>query len=300
MYAAVPRARDGVPADVPHLVRVVRRDFDDLAVGAPDEGERAFLTEYMSDLARPYGFALRESVLAGGGGPRYQDMAEALIAATVSPDEPVDVVILAFAVPDVRAGRTAATYRGAACPGDPLAFAVCDQGTAAGFTALRLAGTLARTGGGRRSLMLVVEQAVLPYEPPEPGALPDRPVAVALLCDSSGPARLAAHRQLAGVAVDHVAAALDAELTELCAGPGNATLILGSGLTDRPIKLPTVDSVRRAPDGQPGTGVWWALADELAGSPDGTRRVVLADHDPVLGYLCLCALDIDGPFSPGQ
>jgi len=66
-------------------------------------------------------------------------MAEALIRELVPADAPVDLIVLAFAVPDVRPGRATATYLSHVCPGNPLAFAVCDQGSAAAFTGLRLA-----------------------------------------------------------------------------------------------------------------------------------------------------------------
>jgi len=278
--------------DTVRITRIERQLFDDLPDTALTADDRAFLEEYMSDLVRPYGFALRDAVLNGGTGRRYEEMAEALIAATVSTDDPVDLVILAFAVPDARAGRTTATYRGASLPGDPLAFAVCDQGTAATFTALRLARELARTGDCRRGLVLVVEQATLPYLPDGPAALPARPAAVALRCGDTGPARLAVHRQHAGVPAGVLDALLAAELAELCAGPGEVTLVLGGGLAGRATPPRTVDRVRIAPDGQPATGVWWALADELM--PGGPRRVVLADHEPALGYLGLVALDVAG------
>ena len=43
--------------------------------------------------------------------------------------------------------------------------------------------------------------------------------------------------------------------------------------------------------GQPSTGVWWWLIDELgsgAGQPD---LLVAADYDPCLRYLCLTAFE---------
>ena len=89
-------------------------------------------------------------------------MAEELIRSVVPPDEPVDVLVLAFAVPDARPGRATASYLSHVCPGEPLAFAICDQGSAAAFTGLRLIREYARTGGCARGLLLVVEQAILP------------------------------------------------------------------------------------------------------------------------------------------
>ncbi|MFY1674523.1 2-hydroxy-acid oxidase [Plantactinospora sp. WMMB334] len=315
MYAFRP-AEAGPPAGAGplHLRRVARRDFTGRpGAAAPGADELAFLDEYLSDLARPYGSPLRAEVLADGGAHRYEEMAEELIAALVPPTDPVDVVVLAFAVPDVRAGRTVATYRGHACPGDPLAFAVCDQGGAAPFAALRLVGELTRTGGCRRGLLLVVEQPALAYQPAGPVVLPARPAAVGLLFGPAGPARLVAHRQHPGIPADMLPARLAAELADLRADAGETTLVLGGGLAGTPVDALPVDRVRVAPAGQPGTGVWWGLADELAeagADPDpvagpGTvpapaldpvrRRLVLADHDTMLGYLCLAAFDVGRP-----
>jgi len=259
--------------------------------GPPDPDERAFLTEYLSDLVRPHRFGLLEHVIEEGAGHRYEMMVEELITATVRPPSPVDLVVLAFAVPDVRAGRTAATYRGRACPGDPLSFAVCDQGTAAAFTALRLIAELTGSGSCRRALLLVVEQGILPYQPTVPVVLPDRSAAVALLCGADGPAGFASSRQHAGVGPDRLDELLASELADLCAGPQPATLIVGEGLADRAPGMSPVGDVRPARPGQPGTGVWWELAGELARA--GRRRVVLADYEQTLGYLCLAAFDVD-------
>ena len=56
-------------------------------------------------------------------------MAEAVIARAVLPGEDVDLLVLAYAIPDITPGRATATYLSHICPGNPLAFAICDQGT---------------------------------------------------------------------------------------------------------------------------------------------------------------------------
>ena len=50
------------------------------------------------------------------------------------------------------------------------------------------------------------------------------------------------------------------------------------------------------PPGQPSTGVWCGLIDELTDElPDGAAGrpdlLVIADYDPELRYLCLTAFD---------
>ena len=49
-----------------------------------------------------------------------------------------------------------------------------------------------------------------------------------------------------------------------------------------------VGTVRRADAGTPYTGIWSALCEAQVRRPG--RLVLLADHDPTLGYLCVAAL----------
>jgi hypothetical protein len=262
VYAAGPPTEGG--ADL-FVARAARRVFEGTAAWTAHPEHRSRLREYLSDLGRPYGVTPREPY----GGHSYGEMARALIAATVRPDEPVDLLVLALAVPDIRPGRATATYLSHLCPGDPLAFAVCDQGAAAGFTALRLAREYARTGACRRALVIAVEQATLHYEPVAPVPLPARHAAVALLCGDAGPARLG-----------------PVSFNEPL--PDRDVLVLGNGLSS--VDDPT-GKVRHAPEGQPYTGVWWELVGELA-DPSG-HRVVAADRDPVLGYTCTATVEVD-------
>lgn len=283
---------DGGPL---RFTRVVSRVFDGRSETSLDPDLRVFV----SDLVRPYGLALREDLLQQGSGHSYGEMAEELLRATVPADQPVDLLVLAFAVPDVRPGRSTALYLSDLCPGDPLAFAVCDQGAAAAFTALRLARDYTRTGGCRRALVLVVEQAALHYEPaPRPGTgapVPDRHTAVALLCERTGPAELTALRQHTDVDPGALPALLTAELTDLAAGRAEVVLILGPGLGPglRAADLDTsmAAEVLLAPAGRPYTGLWSELADGLAGWSSAGRLVLLAEYDPALRYLCVSAMD---------
>src|SRR2546429_7558137 len=75
-------------------------------------------------------------------------MAETVMGMAIAPDDAVDLVVLAYAIPDITPGRATAAYLSHICPGNRLAFAVCDQGVAAAFTGLRLIREYARTGGG--------------------------------------------------------------------------------------------------------------------------------------------------------
>ena len=263
--------------------------FDAPAAYLREARHRAKLHEYLSDLVQPHGIALREGARDAREGQSYGEMAEALIRESVPEHEPIDLLVLAFAVPDVRPGRATAAYLSEVCPGNPMAFAVCDQGSAAAFTGLRLALGPARDGDRRRSAVLVLEQAALGYEPPVPVALPARHAAVALVLGPAGDRRLDTVRQHAGVDPQRAGDLLAAQLAELSAGQPDTIVVLGGDLPD-----PPGYHVCRARGDQPDTGVWSALAGVLAGE-DGSAppdaRVVVASYDRALRYLCLAVVE---------
>lgn len=207
-------------------------------------------------MARPY--ALK--VDAAGSGHSYGDMAEPMIAALVSPDEPVDLLILAFSIHDLRPGRQTAAFLSHVTPGTPMAFAICDQGPAAAFTALRIAAEYSASAGARRALLIVVEQAALPYDCQAP--VPSQHRAVAMLYgEGQNPqARVTEVAQHPGVPPDRVAELAAKETARLAAGHGRARLVIGDSLaaawpacTDWPLRV--------MPAGQPMTGVWWVVID---------------------------------------
>jgi 4-hydroxymandelate oxidase len=277
------------------LLRTERRTFAGPADFLIDPDARAHLANYLTDLTRPYQLAAPAGSLfeaPDGLGQSYGEMAEVLIRDLVPAGEPVELLVLAFAVPDMQPGRATATYLSHVCPGTPLSFAICEQGSAAAFSGLRVVRDyLAQNhpAGGRRALLLVVEQAVLPY-PAEAGSarLPHQHQAVGLLFGterSEGPhaSVLAGIRQCGGVAPEQVP---DRAVTELA--------WLTHELADTQPRLLLSESLAAvwpaggalvAPAGQPNTGLWWRLLDELPGD-----SLVIGDYEPDLGYLSLAAL----------
>ncbi|MEU1606701.1 2-hydroxy-acid oxidase [Micromonospora matsumotoense] len=315
-----------------HLIRAARRAFTGPAALLHDPAHREQSRRYLTDLARQDGREVPAGLFdtaSGSLGQSYAEMAEALIGALPAPDEPVDLLVLAFSRHDMLPGRATATYLSHVCPGTPLSFAVCDQGSAAAFSALRLAHAYAASGGCRRFLLIAVEQTVLPYatstpgparhqgvallfrtigqDPAAPGAHPVPPDAATAAepaglpvgqgTDSAGPAgstgdvvgasaRVGVVRQHPDVATDEVAALAASELAALAAGRPDVRVVLSADLATAWPAHP-VEGVTVTPPGQPTTGLWWTLLDELAGPPDRSRPVVAADYDPDLRYLCL-------------
>jgi 4-hydroxymandelate oxidase len=291
MYATGPATRGGPASGGPlRISAVARRAFDGPAGIAAAPGHHDHLHNYLSDLVRPYRLALADDLAAEEAGHSYGEMASVLIDELVADQQPVDLVVLAFAIPDVRPGRATATYLSELCPGSPLAFAICDQGAAAAFTGLRLVREYARTGGCRRALLLVVEQAALPYDAGLPVAIPTGHAAVGLRCEDAGPAEVGAVYQYADVAPQPAAALLAEALVAAGTDDREVCLIADRQLVD---DLPRVPGrVRVAAAGTPHTGGWWELAALTARRAE--TRALLASYDRQLRYLCLATIDVAG------
>lgn len=291
MFVTRPPAGPPLRRDL-HLVRAVRRSFTGPAEFLADPGNQARVGTYLADMAGAY--ACEIAPAAPGAPPvlghSYGEMAEALIGSAVSADEPVDLLVLAFSVHDVRPGRQTAAYLSHITPGAPMAFAVCDQGSAAAFSGLRAAREYAASAGVRRALLIVVEQAALPYRCPVP--VPARHRGVAMLYGESAKprARVADVRQHPGIRPGDVPGPAAADLAEWAAGQHEVGLVLSDAL-GRVWTPPAGSRVRVMPPGQPSTDVWWGLIGELSSDGGPPDLLVAADYDPGLGYLCLTAFD---------
>lgn len=301
------------------LVRAGRRVASGQAGFLADDGNRARVTQYLADMLRSDGRDV-PAALSGGGAPAgwghsYGEMAEPLISSVVPQEEPAGLLILAFSVHDLRPGRQTAAYLSHLTPGQPAAFAICDQGSAAAFTGLRLAREYAASGAVRRVLLVVAEQAALPYD--SPVTLPAQHRVVAMLCSSDGdgsdlagrsrggggpgdvpvtPARLTAVRQHPGIPAAEVPGLATAELAGLTAGRPAALLLSAAAAAAWAGPAPGAGQVqvRVMPPGQPATDAWWGLIGELAAQADLAGRpglLVVADYDPQLRYLCLAAFE---------
>jgi len=307
VFVAGPPAGPPLRRDL-HLVRAERLAFAGQAEFLADADNRARVGEYLSDLAKPYAIEVPADLFGEPPSPAlghsYGEMAHALIGAVVPADEPVDLLVLAFSIHDLRPGRQTAAYLSHVTPGTPMAFAICDQGSAAAFSGLRIAREYACSAGIGRALLIVVEQAALPYDCQ--AAVPSQHRAVAMLYSTmlNGDAemtraRVADVRQHPGVPLSDVAGRAAADLAKLGAGQREVALMLSDPLAAA-WTPPAGWPVRVAPRGQPSTGVWWELIDELTSDADRPDLVVAADYDPSLRYLCLTAFDREYPSTDPQ
>lgn len=260
------------------VTRVLSRYVDGRSETSLDPDLRVFV----SDLVRPYGLPLREDLLRQGVGHSYGEMGAALLGAELPPDEPVDLLVVAFDVPDVRPARSTAVYLSRFCPGEPLAFAVCDQGPAAAFTALRIAAAYAATGDCRRAVVLLAEQTALHHVPDQPVALPDRHCVVALVCEPTEAGTMTVRQHSGSDLGPGEGPELGAELlrTERKALGPDAAVVLGPALAPPP----------GTGRNQPLTGVWTDLAAGLPGWRAERRPVLVADLDRRLGRLSTLVL----------
>jgi 4-hydroxymandelate oxidase len=234
------------------------------------------LDRFLADLVAPHGLAARvteEPVT-------HADLGERLMHAIGPMDAPVDLVVIASAVPETDPRRSVAHRVSALCPGRPVAFAVADQGTAAPFTALSI------VSGYRcdRVLLLILETGRQPYE--VAARTPERATAVGLVLDGAGPTAITALIQHPAVGPAEIDRLLAGEL----AGRPRARLVLGSDAAPY-VHRPPADEVRVASAGRICTAVWWELAAGLADWAADGRPVLVAEYDPALRYLSLLALE---------
>ncbi|MEV8326319.1 hypothetical protein [Kitasatospora sp. NPDC056731] len=251
------------------ITRALARRFD----GRSEASLHPDLRVFVSDLVRPYGLPLREDLLREGVGHSYEELAADLLREALAEDEPVDLLILAFDTPDVRPGAPSSLALSRSCPGTPLAFAVCDQGVAAAFTALRLAVDYHRTGSCRRAVVVLAEQTALHHEPAAPVSLPERHGVVVLVCEEAPGPDMTIHQMPGAGLSDTVVRDRAAEL-----GPDPA-LVLGPGLAG-------ADGAAA----QPFTGAWAELAEQLPAWRAQGRPVLVADLDRRLGVLSTLTL----------
>ena len=299
MFAVRPPASPSCTGDL-HLVRAAGSGFAGPAAFLADPANRTRVGEYLTDMARPYGLEVRGGELAESPGQSYGEMAAALIGQVTCADEPVDLLVLAFSIHDLWPGRQAAAYLSHVTPGAPMAFAICDQGSAAAFSGLRIIREYASSAAIRRALLIVVEQAALPYD--SPVALPARNQGVAMLFSAAPDggavpdggaatlARVGGLRQHPGVPCDAVADLAAADLAGLASGHDEVGVVAGASLAGL-WTAPAATRIRLMPPGQPFTAVWRGCADELTSRENRPDLVVVADYDPGLRYLCLAAMN---------
>ncbi|MGO4423378.1 hypothetical protein AB4Z54_32990, partial [Streptomyces sp. MCAF7] len=175
---------------------------------------------------------------------------------------PLDYLVVAHEAYDPAPAGLAAGFLAEACPGEPRAFSVADQGVGAPFSGLKVIDRIHRSGGLRDAALFVLDPAA--------GAV--------LALGGTGGWRLeTVAEKRAGAAADCLPPLLER---------GGAYL-LGDGLREQAGTLEAAGAtVRTAGAGHGCAGVWRALRVVLAGAAEaGAGRMVVADWDRGLGRL---------------
>ncbi|WP_031072412.1 hypothetical protein [Streptomyces sp. NRRL WC-3742] len=282
--APVRPAAPGGPDDnaaAPALPRLVRgAAYAPDGTGAPYDPASA-PEGYYRELAEPYGVPFDREQFAASPRRTSVELAYGALDALgpIAEDEAPQLVVIAYAAPDFEHTELVASCVRRRLPGDPLAFAVSDQGALAPYTALRAGVEYARRCGWTRLLLLAVDQGSQPFALPEPsdGAAVRGDAAVALLLHWDG-----GRSPLGGQAQGRPGAG------PLPAWPAEPFgVVAGAGLSDAPVELPVHSQVLTTVEGGlPATGSWSALLG--LGPQDGP--VVLADYDRERDFLAHCTL----------
>ncbi|WP_050514581.1 hypothetical protein [Streptomyces rimosus] len=261
--------------------------------GRPAAPADPFLARIYSDMAELYGTAFDRERFEHANRNTFTDMARVLLDVLPPVPDAVDLVVVASAVPDFDPRESVVSYLTEALPGTPQSFALSDQGDAAPYTALRLAGQYAAEEQAGRVLLTVFDQTTVPANPGPPRQGTDaRDGAAALLLSAEGSGAPTGVRQYGGLTREDAHALLRESLPG-----GPATLLLGGGLDAERVAVPSGVTVERASAEFPCSGAWGLLADQLPHFAGQRLPVFLADFVPQgtdeekAGELSFCVVD---------
>lgn len=242
---------------------------------------------YLRDLYAPFGIPLHEEELRSGGGTSHRELVRTALdgaPAVAKTAQDADLVVVASSLPDLHPFEPVGPYvqRRLGSPG--LGFTVSDQGSAAPFTALRIASAYQRAGRARKTVVVIVEQESHPeYDLARTGA---RDGCVLLVLgrdegsDEAGEARVEeVSRVRAGTrerGTDLLADAVSRHTENV--DPGDALVVLGPHVP-HDLPVPDTAAVHRVDRAGYGTGVWLELAEWHAEWAAAYRRIVLCETD---------------------
>lgn len=282
------------------LSRVAARQFPKGTTAMTDFVSRAFLPVQSAAA----GVTFHPDVLLHGTGNTFSDMVPAILkallpAAAFVADQPhgtcvpTDMVLLGHAAPDMTPNEITGTFVASLLCGEPLAYAITDQGSAGVFTALRLAEQYAQRRSCDRAVVLAFDQATFPYDPDVAATERlhgDAGVGMLLERDGDGAVQVLQRAGLVHAEAEAVELAVEGLLERLRVHP-RASLTVSAGLTASGAFGHSIRVTRRAPLGFPSTSLVAMLA--RLGPSQLDEPAVLIDYDPVHGQLSVCR--IDGP-----
>jgi hypothetical protein len=235
------------------------------------------ILSFYRDLVEPFGETVDESLLKAGNNVFHKDLADRLAADESMTGRQADLVVVAYALPDVHPFTAVASHLNMVFGGTAQSFAVSEQGLAAPFTALRIVEAFQRSGRAGSAVVTVLEQTTLPTRHPllAEHQLVDSGVMLALGTGDG--------LRVRGVETHDDESAIMARLRDLA---DEALLVLGPW-------LPATQFPRqqRVAPGSYCTSVWLELARHWRQWQGQGTPVVLADLDPLTGRGAQAILD---------
>jgi hypothetical protein len=215
-------------------------------------------------------------------GRGHADLVDMLVGQVPPGADGPDLVLLAYAAPDVTSPKTVVSYLNMLTGGSAHSFALSGQGLGAPFTALRIASAYERTGRCSEFLLAVVEQGAPAHR--DRAHAPRTDSGVLLAFDRSP-----GFGVLTSVYSAEYTEELGPRLAALTAGAGRLLVVLGPG-ADPAVLPPGRADTHQVPAGNYCTSVWLALAGHLPKWQEAYDAIALCDTDPRFGTSYLAVL----------
>lgn len=242
---------------------------------------------FMAGLLAEFDLPADSAQHARGDGNSFVQMGAELFEALDRPLPPLDVLVLAYHLPDLTAADVNACALVDLCDGETAGFSIADQGVGAPFTALRILRGLRVTGAlAGAGAVLVLDQSTSLYHDPDTHDVPITDCAVLLRTDP---------RDGDGAVLDFLDESPvndpDDGFRELLRAHPEADVVVGRMLAEHLGDSLHAAAVAAAGPRRLCTDVWAALAGRW---PLGGPTVV-ADYDPHNGRLFSAGLRPERP-----
>ncbi|MER5521313.1 hypothetical protein [Streptomyces sp. NPDC002763] len=245
---------------------------------------------YLRDLYAPFGVPIHKEELRSGGATSHRDLVRSALDAAPAAAEAArhaDLVVVASGLPDLHPFAPVGPYvqRRLGSPG--LGFTVSGQGSAAPFTAMRIASVFQSAGRARKAVVVIVEQEThpVPFEAPHRHRVKAADGCVLLVldgdeeADGAGEARVEEVTRVRadslGRGAELLADAVSRHTKDI--GSGEALVVLGPHVP-QDLRVPDTATVHRVHRPGYGTGVWLELAERHV-EWAAYRRIVLCEAD---------------------
>lgn len=242
------------------------------------------ILEFNESLAGQGGVKFEPARAGEGRNFTFPALAEQLLYSAASPLPVPELLILAYALPDPHAlEKLVCPHLVSLLGGQAFCFAISDQGLAAPFTALRVAGSYARSGRCASLALFILEQVTFPYEFPFAADAGLVDSGVLLFFGPDGTWDVTSVRS-DGPHPDGMRGERPPGICRIPAGQSadDVLLVAGPWLDLGPAEAAGL-KIHRAPPGSYCTSVWLELARHCQDWARGYQTIVLCDTDPGTG-----------------